>query len=93
MLFLLFGPRFASLVMTGSWLALSLWLFWRHRSCGFALPEPFPMAAAAVATSPVGVVLGWWLVRRGELPSVGLTCFAYSGVGALVALVAGLLAP
>lgn len=86
MLFLLLGPRFVWFVVTGSWLALSLWHLWRHRGCGFALPEPFPLAVTAVATSPVGVFLGWWLVRRGELPSVGVTCLAYSALGALFSL-------
>lgn len=92
MLLLLLGPRVFWFSVIISWCALSLWLTWRHRPATFPLPEPFPFAVAAVATSPVGVLLGWWLLRRDELPTVGFTCLAYSSVGAVVYLLGALAA-
>ncbi|MBL8939849.1 MAG: hypothetical protein JNM69_35165 [Archangium sp.] len=91
MLLVLLGPKVFWFSIIVSWCALSLWLTWRHRPASFPLPEPFPLAVAAVSTSPLGVLLGWWLVRRDELPTVGFTCLAYSTMGAIVYLLGGLL--
>lgn len=91
MLLLLLGPQVFWFSLIVAWCGLSLWLTWRHRPATFPLPEPFPLAVAAVATSPLGVPLGWWLLRRSELPSVGFTCLAYSSVGAVVYLLGALI--
>ncbi|MBM4778291.1 MAG: hypothetical protein GQE15_11370 [Archangiaceae bacterium] len=89
---LFLGPRVFWFSVIISWCALSLWLTWRHRPATFPLPEPFPLMVSVVATSPLGVPLGWWLMRRDELPTVGFTCLACSSVGSLVYLVGGLVA-
>lgn len=80
MLLLLLGPLVFWFSVIISWCVLALWLTWRHR-----------LAVAVVATSPVGVLLGWWLLRRDELPAVGFTCLAYSSVGTVVYLLGGLM--